>query len=294
MQGWLVVNGFLQTEKFTEMYGMFQRAASKRNIPLRLVKSTELIFPVDAPLPPSSLPDFVLFWDKDAALARRLEAMGIPVFNPADGVENSDDKIRTALLLQRAGLPHPKTVIAPKTFEGVGYCDERFLSEAAARIRFPMVIKEAFGSFGAQVYLVHNKDELGKLVKTFGYKPFLMQEFLQSSFGRDMRLNVVGDRVACAMLRVNERDFRSNITNGGKAQAVLPPGEWEQTAIAATRALGLDFAGVDILFGEGGEPVVCEVNSNPHFKSSLVCTGVDLSEEILDYIVTRIQRSERS
>ena len=53
----------------------------------------------------------------------------------------------------------------------------------------------------------------------------------------------------------------------------------------ACRALGLDFAGVDVLFGEDGAPVVCEVNSNPHFKTTLDCTGVDLAAEIVAHIV---------
>ena len=58
----------------------------------------------------------------------------------------------------------------------------------------------------------------------------------------------------------------------------------ENAAIKAAEAIGLDFAGVDILFGNDG-PIVCEVNSNPHFKSSLECTGIDMSEEIMDYIM---------
>ena len=59
-------------------------------------------------------------------------------------------------------------------------------------------------------------------------------------------------------------------------------------AITAVKAIGLDFAGVDVLFGKDG-PVVCEVNSNPHFKSSLECTGIDMSEKILDYIVEKMR-----
>ncbi len=289
MQGWLVVNGFLNRAKFHEIYALLERASARRGIALRLVKTTELVFPVGEK-PPVPLPDFVLFWDKDTRLARRLEDMRIPLFNAADGIENSDDKMRTALLLARAGLPQPKTVLAPKTFEGVGYADEGFMTAAAETLGFPMVVKEAFGSFGGQVYLAQNIEELKSLVKNMGYKPFLMQELVKSSYGRDIRLNVVGDRVACSMLRVNENDFRSNITNGGKAQAVTPPKEWEAVAIAATRALGLDFAGVDILFGENGEPIVCEVNSNPHFKSALDCTGVDVGEEIMAYIARSLQK----
>ena len=62
-----------------------------------------------------------------------------------------------------------------------------------------------------------------------------------------------------------------------------PTEEMAEAAIKATEAIGLDFAGVDVLFGKDG-PIVCEVNSNPHFKSSLECTGVDMSEKIMEYV----------
>ena len=67
----------------------------------------------------------------------------------------------------------------------------------------------------------------------------------------------------------------------------LPDG-FADAAVAACKAIGLDFAGVDVMFGAYAEPVVCEVNSNPHFKSSLECTGIDLSECIIDYILEKL------
>ena len=69
--------------------------------------------------------------------------------------------------------------------------------------------------------------------------------------------------------------------------AVLTP-EMEDVAIKTCELIGLDFAGVDVLFGKDG-PIVCEVNSNPHFKSSLECTGVDMSEKIMDHILERLK-----
>ena len=85
-------------------------------------------------------------------------------------------------------------------------------------------------------------------------------------------------------------DFRSNITNGGHMKPFEPNDRQKSVAVSACRALGLDFAGVDILFGKDDEPIVCEVNSNPHFKSSLDCTGVDMSPLILSHIKERVQK----
>lgn len=150
-------------------------------------------------------------------------------------------------------------------------------------------MKEAYGSFGKQVYLVRNRAEAETLVKSFGAKDFLMQKFVETSCGRDVRINVVGEKVVSAMYRHNENDFRSNVTNGGKAENYLPTEEQKAAAIAAAKALGLDFCGVDVLFGEGGEPVIAEVNSNPHFKSTFDCTGIDMSEQILSYVKEQLK-----
>ena len=115
-----------------------------------------------------------------------------------------------------------------------------------------------------------------------------MQELIRESIGRDVRVNVVGDKVVSAMERYNENDFRSNISNGGSMKKIVLTPEIEVIAIKAAEIIGLDFAGVDVLFGNDG-PIVCEVNSNPHFKSSLECTGVDMSEKIMDYIAEKMR-----
>ena len=285
MKAWLIVNGFIGSEKFNELYEYLSRAAEKRGVELFIKASDSLAQEIGEEI--SEKPDFVLFWDKDIHLAKRLEAQGLKLFNSADAIEICDSKSLTALsLLGRVRTP--KTVIAPKTFEGVGYKSLDFVENATRVLGLPMIIKEAYGSFGAQVYLARTLDEAKDTVRSLGYKEFIMQEFISESEGRDVRVNVVGGRVVSAMERYNENDFRSNITNGGSMRKINISKEIEKAAIDACAAIGLDFAGVDVLFGKDF-PIVCEVNSNPHFKSSLECTGVDMSEEIFDYIMEAIK-----
>lgn len=277
--GWLVVNGFLRTEKFNTLYALLLAEAEKLGMDLRLKYGDELTLPLGER--PRETPDFVLFWDKDIPLARRLRKLA-PVFNAPRAIELCDSKIRTAEALTEAGIKTPRTAIAPKTFEGVGYTRTDFLDA----LGYPVVIKEAYGSFGAQVYLARDRAEAEAIVKKIGHKEFILQEFIAASAGRDIRANVVGGKVVAAMLRYNENDFRSNITNGGKARSVTLTAAQEELAIAAAEALGLDFAGVDILLGE--EPLVCEVNSNPSFQSTLVATGVNVGKYIMEHIYARM------
>ncbi len=284
-KGWLVINSFVKHDKFFEIYNMLLAAGEKKSVALELKTTTDLLFEVGSSMEELEKPDFVLFWDKDIYLAQRLERLGLHVFNSSKAIELCDNKILTAMALEQAGVRTPKTVVAPKTYEGTGYNNRLFLERAEELLGFPMVVKEAYGSFGAQVYLVQNREELYGLVDRIHHKPFLMQEFIAESYGRDVRVNVVGGKVIASMLRHNENDFRSNITNGGSMAQVEITEDQAKLAIQACEALELDFAGVDVLFGPEGTPIICEVNSNPHFKSTWECTGVDLSEYIMEHIV---------
>ena len=55
-------------------------------------------------------------------------------------------------------------------------------------------------------------------------------------------------------------------------------------ALEVCRELGLDFGGIDILFGEDDMPVFCEANSNAHFKNLYDCTGINVADAIISYI----------
>lgn len=286
MKGLLVVNEFLMTEKFKELYSMFFEAAGKHKICLEQKTNAQLL-PILGEEEELFEADFVLFWDKDIRLAKALENRGLWVANSAKAIESCDDKSLTHLLLEKAKVPMPKTILAPMTYPNIGYTNFDFLELAAQKLGFPMVVKECFGSFGWQVYLVKNRAELLELGKKLAGTPFLMQEFIKNSFGKDIRLQVVGNQVVAAMYRYSENgDFRANISNGGKMKAYEPTTQECELAVRACRVLGLDFAGVDILFGEAG-PVICEVNSNAHFKNIYDCTGVNTAEHILQYLKKR-------
>ncbi len=284
-KGWLVINSFVKHDKFFELYRMLLAAGEKKGVALELKTTTDLMVAVGEAL---QTPDFVLFWDKDIYLAQRLEAMGVRVFNSARSIELCDNKILTAQALVQAGVRTPKTLVAPKTYEGTGYSNQSFLEKAVQILGYPLIVKEAYGSFGAQVHLVEAWEQLLEVVAQIHHKPFILQEFIESSKGRDIRVNVVGGKVIASMLRHNENDFRSNITNGGSMDRVEITEAQAEEAVKACQALGLDFAGVDVLFGLDGEPIICEVNSNPHFKSTYQCTGVDLSEYIVAYIASQV------
>lgn len=280
-KGWLLVNAFVKTHKFDELYNMFLNASQKYDLILEKKTNAQLLcYLSDFSDAPIEKPDFVLFWDKDVRLAKMLEKRGFKLFNCCDAIERCDDKILSYISLLQSKIKMPKTFFSPKTFLKDGFLDYDFIPQ---NLPFPVIVKEAFGSFGKQVYKADNIDQLIKIISSFENRPFLIQEFIKSSVGKDIRINVVGDKVVACMLRYNENDFRANISNGGKMKKYTPSSAEEEMAIKASKALGLDFGGIDILFGED-EPIFCEANSNAHFKNIYDCTGINVAEHIIEYI----------
>ncbi len=289
---WLIVNGYMSSQKFDEIYMWLIRAAKKKGIALKKLPNDQLasIFPLGGGRTfREEKPDFVLFWDKDVKLARILEAEGFAVFNCADAIEVCDDKALTYLRLKNTSIKMPKTFAAPMTFEK-SYQDFNFLLKVQETLGYPMILKENKGSFGEQVYLVNNYREAVQKIKEIGHHEFVMQEFIEHSRGRDVRIHVVGDQIVTAMKRTNLKDFRANITNGGTMEPWEPTKEQQQMAIEVCRKLRLDFAGVDLLFGNDEEPLLCEVNSNAHFKNIYDCTGVNVADAIIGHLMKKTGR----
>ena len=288
MNGILIVNEFLHTNKFNELHSWILEAAKQQGIDMKLMTNAELLADIGEEQRVNRA-DFILFWDKDVKLASYLEQCGYPVFNQARAIEICDNKALTHLALCKAGIPMPRTILAPMTFDNIGYTNYHFLKDVAERLGFPLVLKESFGSFGQQVHLIRDEEELLVQVKQIGTRQMIFQEYIENSFGRDIRLQVVGGKVVAGMYRYSEDgDFRANLTIGGKMKPYQPSERQCELAIRSCEIIGLDFAGVDLLFGKEEEPIVCEVNSNAHFKNIFDCTGVDVAEAIFTHIRRRI------
>lgn len=297
-----MANAFLQTGKFTEHYEWLQRAAAKLGMQLDYTDNASHLTRFGEELSWLAPYDFVIFWDKDVALGREIERqaekLSISIYNSIDAITVCDDKFETYRRIGIWNQAHPEreiplipTMAAPMTYENIGYTNLDFLEQVESAFEYPVVVKECFGSFGMQVYLAGDRQELRSLTEKLAGRPFLYQQYRRESSGRDVRLQVVGKQVVAAMQRQAQAgDFRANISHGGQMSAYDPSRQEEELAVLAAEILGLDFAGIDLLFGREGEAdILCEVNSNAHFKNIFTCTGVNVAEKILKYIL-RVQK----
>ena len=313
-QGWLIVNEYLDTEKFLEIRKLFLSGAEKKNVKLTVYTNADFAVDLSGAVVKSrafdeSEPQFIIFYDKDITLAAALEKMGYRLYNSADAIDVCDSKVKTATRISEynlncrddeAKILMPKTYKVPFTYENIGIKDsysfdfleyvEKDLCEAgegALSDAYPMVIKESNSSFGMGVHLAGSREEAVKLICEYGNKECIIQEYLSYSSGRDYRLQMVSDKCVCAMMRSNENDFRANITNGGKMSEYKPTDEDLSLARNVMKCLKLDFAGIDIMHDKSGRTVFLEANSNAHFKNIYDLTGINAAEKMIEYIVAK-------
>ena len=314
-QGWLIVNEYLDTEKFLEIRKLFLSGAEKKNVKLTVYTNADFAVDLSGAVVKSRAfdegePEFIIFYDKDIALAAALEKMGYRLYNSADAIDVCDSKVKTATRISEynlnckddeAKILMPRTYKVPFTYENIGIKDsysfdfldyvEKDLCEAgegALSDAYPMIIKESNSSFGMGVHLAGSREEAVKLICEYGNKECIIQEYLSYSSGRDYRLQMVSDKCVCAMMRSNENDFRANITNGGKMSEYKPTDEDLSLARNVMKCLKLDFAGIDIMHDKSGRAVFLEANSNAHFKNIYDLTGINAAEKMIEYIVGKV------
>lgn len=181
----------------------------------------------------------------------QLEAQKVRVFNRPPALLSCHDKLLTARLLGAAGVPHPRT---------------RRLESARSgdALRYPVVAKPRFGSWGQDVELCPDPETLERYVALMQTRSWwkiggVVQELVQP-LGIDLRVVVAGGRVVGAASRTAAPgEWRTNVAAGGTPTSAIPPTDACELAVAATTALGIDFAGVDLLpLGNGW--IVLEVN----------------------------------
>lgn len=294
MKGWIIYNGALRIKKVEKLVEILAKEGQKKGMDLKLVKNNQLI-PIYSSMGEPGLktlvdldePEFIIFWDKDIFLAKHLELMGYRLFNTREAIEDCDNKAIMHQKLANKDIRMPKTIVGPFVFFQQNLSEE-YYKEVFEELGQKIILKEAYGSFGMQVYKISSKEELQSRLIEIGNRAFIMQEFIDTSVGRDIRVNIIGDEIVGAMERHNPTDFRANITLGGTGKVIELTNEQKELALKAHKALNLDFSGVDLLYGKDNEPIVCEVNSNVNYVSFEEASGINFSARLLDYIVERI------
>jgi RimK family alpha-L-glutamate ligase len=212
-----------------------------------------------------------------------LERLGTPVVNPAATIERTVDKFYTSALLQEAGLPTPRTVVAERLDDALG----------AFRQMRDVIVKPLFGSGGHGMVRVSDEEIAYRVFRALDLERavFYLQEALPHP-GRDIRAFVVGQRVVAAAWRCAE-GWRTNVAQGGRVERATLPRAWEELSVRAARAVAADYAGVDLLPLADGRVFILEVNGIPAWQGLQTVAEVDVAGAIVEHLET-VARSGRS
>lgn len=217
------------------------------------------------------------------SVIRQFERLRVPTFNTSVSIETVRDKLYAHQLLSRSKLPIPKTMLAKFPID---------VDLVESALGFPVVVKTLSGTQGAGVFLCESRRNFQDLIEliqaTQSNANLIFQEFIADSRGRDVRVLVIGGRVVAAMERMSTTDnFKANFSQGGEVRPFTVNRDAEWLALESARLLGLDIAGIDLLFdGDGFK--ICEANSSPGFEGIESCCDVDIASEILDFIAFRL------
>jgi gamma-F420-2:alpha-L-glutamate ligase len=216
------------------------------------------------------------------ALVRLFEKMGVKVMNTSHSIELAEDKLRTIQVLSRKNLPVPKSILAKFPVD---------LDYVTEKLTFPMIMKTVLGAKGEGVLMYENYNQLKDVTTilqktTEGKVNLIFQEFIKASFGKDIRVFVVGNKAIGAVIRKGaEGQFKANVSAGGSAEFYSISPDLAKLAVEASQALGLAISGVDFLIDEN-QYWIGEVNSSPSFEGFEKTAKINVPKIILEHILS--------
>ena len=207
-----------------------------------------------------------------------LAARGVRVLNGPAFLLATHDKLLTARLLRRAGLPHPRT----RVVRG---------SRVPPALETPVVVKPRHGSWGRGVTLCRDDAELAAELVRIQEEPWFVQhgalvQDLVPPVGHDLRLLVAGNRVVGCIRRVApEGEWRTNVALGARRERAAAPPVAIRMALDAARAVDATLVGVDLLPTEDGWTII-ELNGAVEFNGEYRPQGDVFREAALELVAT--------
>jgi RimK family alpha-L-glutamate ligase len=172
-----------------------------------------------------------------------LENAGVRILNSASAIERGVDKYYTLTLMEDEGLPVPRTIVTEGFDDAMDAFDE---------LGRDVVVKPLFGSEGRGMVRVSDRDTAYRVFRALelGRYVYYLQVYVPHGC-KDIRVFVVGDTAVAAMMRRGET-WKTNISNGARAECLKPDKMLADMSIRAAKALGAEYAGIDILPIAGG------------------------------------------
>lgn len=238
--------------------------------------------------------DFVIYLDKDIYLAKALEKNGYRLFNKSSFIKLCDDKNLTNLECSNNNITMPKTMFGPLFYSPeIKDNNLTFIDTVIDNLKLPLVFKKVYGSLGTGVHLVESKEDLISLYRKNCREPLQFQEYIKTSYGRSIRVLVIGGKIIGAFERYNDSDFRSNYGDAASGKKFELNGEFKDFVNKISQLFNIEYAGIDLLFGENNKPILCEINSNAFFEEFEHITKINVAKAFLEMIKEKVKNEQK-
>ena len=212
------------------------------------------------------------------AIMDHLEKMGVKMLNSGSAMRNCSNKILTQILLTKADIETPKTVVVTN--------DEQLeFAVKAIGDKFPVIVKTLFGTHGVGVIRADSFPSLKSIVQQLlkSEVEFMIQEFIEHK--ESARIYILGDDVLAAVMRtIPDGDFRSNAHQGADLKVHKPEDKEKEVCLKASKTVGANFSAVDYIIGKDGEVIVIEVNGSPGFEAIQKEVDFDMAERVVKWL----------
>lgn len=218
------------------------------------------------------------------AVLRQFSVMGAFCANNSISIARSRDKLRSLQILSQNKIDIPTT--------GFAHSPQNTKEIINMVGGAPLVIKLLEGTQGMGVVLTETAKASESVIRAFKLLKahILVQEFIKEASGRDIRCFVIGDKVVGSMERVAaEGEFRSNIHLGATGHKIKITPTERKMVVKATKVLGLQIAGVDLMRSKTG-PKILEVNSSPGLEGIEGVTGKNIAGMIIEHIEKQLEK----
>lgn len=251
--------------------------AGKRNIELRMIGAQDIalcdgiVWNKGVKVEPV---DFILNRYKWGKIKNVLNLLGERSYNNLEAFERYVNKYEQMKRLDSRHFRKPKYILGNSCLSYgslSGYLGRR------------IVAKGLENSMGREIFLLESQKDMKQLKEYGEQKEWLFEEFIETSYGKDLRVYAVRGEVIGCMKRQTDSDFRANVALGAATFPYEVTDTLREIAKDIYHQTSLDFMGIDLLFGESGF-YLCEINVMPGFRGIEETLGVNVAGRIMDMI----------
>ena len=217
-----------------------------------------------------------------------LKMLNVLVYNDGRAIERTVDKAMTSFLLHLHGVPTPPTWVCESREHAQGVMRRETMAGRH------LVIKPLFGSQGIGVRRLEQGATFPVPMEEHVDGVYYLQSYVDTGEGtwHDYRVFVINDRVGAAMVRYGTQ-WVNNVAQGGRCEPLAPDPEMAELALAAARAVDVDYCGVDIIRDRNGKLYVLEVNSIPAWRGLQQVSTQDVAQALVDDFLGKLDRQNQ-